>query len=85
MLKEFTMFSNYFTDYVGFTLIPKEKLHPKFAILNIKFPGTENPRHYVRNFVSSIALKEIDKDTFYIIFPWTFDKDVMKWYNVVDP
>ena len=22
---------------------------------------------------------------FYIIFPWTFDKDMMTWYNMVEP
>ena len=32
-----------------------------------------------------MILKGIDKDILYIIFPWTFDKDVMRWYNTVDP
>jgi len=32
-----------------------------------------------------MTLNEIDKDISDVIFPWTFDKDVMRWYNDVDP
>ena len=32
-----------------------------------------------------MTLKRIDKNILYIISPWTFDKDKMKWYNVVNP
>jgi len=39
----------------------------------------------MRTFVSAMTLKGINQDTFYIIFPWTFDEDVMKRYNVVNP
>jgi len=78
------MFNNYFNDYVGLILIPIGKLPPKFTVLDIKFHGTKNPYHYLRNFVSAMALKGIDKDISYIIFPWTFNKDVMRWYNAVD-
>jgi len=38
----------------------------------IKFYGIENPHHHVRNFLSAITLKGIDKDIFHIIFPWMF-------------
>jgi len=29
--------------------------------------------------------KGIDEDIFDLIFSWAFDKDVMRWYNAVDP
>jgi len=54
-------------------------------MLDIKIHGTENPHCHVWNFISAMTLKEIDKDIFHIIFPWRFDKDVMRWYNVVHP
>lgn len=77
-----TIFNNYFNEYVGFTSIPKGKLPPKFTMPNIKFHGTENSNHYLRNFASSMALKGIDKD---IIYPLMFDNNIMRWYNAMDP
>jgi len=53
-------------------------LPPKFYMPNIKFHEIENPHHYMRNFVSAITLKDIDQDIFHIIFPWAFDKEIMK-------
>jgi len=79
------MFKNYFNDYAGFTSIPKEKLSPLFIMLDIKFYEIENPHDHVRNFVSAMTLKGIDKDIFHIIFPLTFDQDVMRWSNAMDP
>ena len=32
-----------------------------------------------------MTLKRIDKDVFPILFSWTFDKDVMRGYNSIDP
>jgi len=52
------MFNNYSNDYMGFTSIPKGKLLLKFTMLDIKFYGTENPHHHVRNFISTMTLKE---------------------------
>jgi len=49
-------------------------------MLDIKFHGTENPHQHVRNSISAMTLKGIDKDIFHIIFPSAFDKDVMRWY-----
>jgi len=54
-------------------------------VSDIKVYGTENPNHHVRNFVSDVTLKGIDKDIFNLIFSWTFDKDVMRWYNAMGP
>ena len=65
------------------TTIPKEKLPPKFIMPDIKFHGAENPNLHVRNFVIVVTLKGIDKDIFHFIFPWTFDKDVKRWYNAI--
>jgi len=79
------MFNNYFNEYKGFTSISKGKLPPEFTMADIKFHGTENPHHYMGNFVMAITLKGIDKFIFHLIFPWTFDKDVMRWYNTIDP
>jgi len=73
------MFNNYSDDYAGFSSTPKGKLPLKFTMTNIKFHGTENPHHHVRNFVSAVTLKGIDKDIFHLIFPWTFEKDVVEW------
>ena len=67
-----------FNDYVGFTSIPKGKLPPMFTMPNIKFRGIENPHHHIIKFISAMTLHGIDKDIFYLIFCWTFDKDVMK-------
>jgi len=78
------MFNNYLSDYEGFTSFPEWKLPPKFIMSNIKFHGTDNPNHHVRNFVSAMTLKGIDKDIFHIIFPWTFDKDVIRCYSTID-
>ena len=52
---------------------------------DIKFHRTKNANYHVRNFLSVMALKGISKDIFHIIFPWMFNKDVMRWYNAVDP
>jgi len=79
LLKESSMFNNFYNDYVGFTTILKGKLPHKFTMPDIKFHGTENPNHHVRDFVSVMTLKGIDKDIFHLIFPWTFDKDAMRW------
>jgi len=32
-----------------------------------------------------MSLKRIDKDIFHLIFSLTFHKDVMRWYNTVNP
>ena len=53
--------------------------------MNIKFHGTENPNYHVRKFISAITLDGIDKNIFHIIFLWIFDKEVMKWYNIIYP
>ena len=37
LLKESTMFNNYFNDYVGFASISKGKLPSIFTILDMKF------------------------------------------------
>jgi len=63
------MFNNYFDNYTGFVSITKENLPPKFTMPDIKFQGTENPHHHVRNIVGAMILKGIDKDIFYITFP----------------
>jgi len=63
------MFNNYFNDYMGFTSIPKGKLSPKFVMANIKFHGTLNPNHHVRNSVSAMTLKGIEIYMFHFIFP----------------
>jgi len=52
---------------------------------DINFHETENPHYYVESFVSAMTLNRIDKDIFHLLFPWTFDKDVIRWYNVIDP
>jgi len=77
------MFNNYFNDYAGFTIIPKRKLSPKFTIPDIKFHGTA--QHHMRSFIIAMTLKGIDKDIFHLIFPSTFDKEAMMWYNTIDP
>jgi len=79
------MFNNYFTDYARFTLTQKEKLPLKFIMLDIKFQGTKNLQYYVRNFVGAMTSKGIDKDIFHVIVPWTFNKNVMRWYNPINP
>ena len=79
------MVNNCFNDYAGFTTILKGKLPPKFTKLDIKFHRPENPNHHLRNYVSAMTLKEIDKDIFHLIFPLTFDKDIMRGSNVVEP
>jgi len=53
-------------------------------MLDIKFQGTENPHYHVRNFLSAMTLKGIHREIFHIIFPWSFNKDVMRWYNTID-
>ena len=59
--------------------------HPSnFMVQDTKFHGIENPHHHVKNFISVTTLKEIDKDIFHITFPWTFEKDVMRWHNTID-
>jgi len=49
MLKESSMINNYFNDYPGFTSIVKGKLLLKFIMPDIKFYGTKDPNHPVRN------------------------------------
>ena len=39
LLKESSMFNNYFNDYAGFTSIPKGKLSPKLTMPDFKFHG----------------------------------------------
>ena len=77
LLQESFMFNNYLNDCAGFTSIHKGKLGPKSIMSDIKFNGTKNPHYHVRNFLSTMTLKRINKDIFHIIFPWTFDKDLM--------
>jgi len=84
IIQKSSIFNNYFTDYVGFTSIPKGNFSPKFTTPDIKLHGSENPQHHVRNFISAITLKTIDKDIFYIVSCWRFDKDVMRWYNIFE-
>jgi len=72
------MFNNYFNDYTIFTSILKGKLPPKFTMPNIKFHGTGNPRHHMRNFISAMTLQGIDKDIIHLIFAWTFNKEVKR-------
>jgi len=45
LLKELSMFNNYFT---GFIVITRRKLTPKFTMPDIKFHVTENAHHHVR-------------------------------------
>jgi len=85
LLKESSIFNNYFNDHVKFTSVPKGKLPPKFNVSNIKFHGTENLHHHMKNFVSVRTLKGTDKDILYFRFPWTFDKDVIIWYTTLNP
>jgi len=68
------MFNNYFNDYMALTSILKGTLRPKLTMLDIKFHGAKNSHHHVRKFISPMSLKGIDKDTFHLIFRWTFDK-----------
>jgi len=63
-----SLFNNSFNGYAGFTSIPKRKLPPKFTIPGIKFHGTKNPNHHIRNFINAMTLKGIDKDMFNSIF-----------------
>jgi len=79
------MFNNYSSDYAGFISIPKGMLPPKFTMSDINFHRIKNPHHVMRTFVSDMTLKRIDKDMIHIVFPWTFDKDVMGLFNVADP
>ena len=85
LLKKSSIFDNYFTDYARLTFIPKGKLLLKFTKSDIKFHMTHNPHHHFRNFISTMILKGIGNDIFHVIFPPIFDKDVIRWYNVVDP
>jgi len=48
LLKESSMFNNYFNNYVGFTYISIGKLPLKFSMPDIKFHETQNPNHHVR-------------------------------------
>ena len=32
-----------------------------------------------------MTVKGINQDIFHIICPWTFEEDMMRWYNIVDP
>ena len=68
MLKEYSMFNNYFNDYIVFTSILKGKLPLKFSMPDIKVHGINNPYYHTRNFLSAMELKRIDKDIFHIIF-----------------
>ena len=83
LLLESSMHYNYFAHYRGFTSILKRKLPLKFSMLDVKFHGTKNPCHHVRNFFSAVTLKGIYKDIFPIIFPQTFDKDVKRWHKLL--
>jgi len=85
LLKEYSTFNNLIDDCARFTSIPRGKLPQKFTMSDIKFLGTENPHYHMRNYLSAVTLKGIDMDIFHIIFPWTFDKGVMRLYNIVDP
>ena len=78
------MFNSYFDDHARFTSIPKGKLHVKFTTLDIKLHGTKIPHYHVRNFLSAMTLKGIYNAIFHIIFPQTFDKDVITCYSTVD-
>jgi len=62
------MFSNYFNDHIELTLITKGKKPLKFTMDDIKFHGIENPYHHMRNFISAMSLKAIDKDILHLIF-----------------
>jgi len=84
-LKESSMFNIYFNDCVGFTSIPKWKLPLKFTMLDIKFNRTKILITCMRNFVSAMTLKRIDKDIFHFILPFTFENDVMRLYNTMGP
>jgi len=46
LLKESSIFNNYFIDYARFASIPKGKLNTKFTMPHIKFYGTEDPPSY---------------------------------------
>ena len=39
----------------------------------------------MKNFISAMTLKGVDKDIFHLVFPWTFNKEVIRWYNTIDP
>jgi len=52
--KESSMVNNYFNDHVEFTSISRGKLAPKFTVPNIKFHGTKDPHHHVKNIISAI-------------------------------
>jgi len=79
------MFNNDFNGHAEFTTILKGKLLLKFTMSDKKFQGTKHPYHHLRNFISAMSLKEIDKDILHLILPWTFDKEVMRRCNVTDP
>ena len=83
-IEESSMFNNYFNEYARFTSVLKGKLSPKFTMLDIKLYETENLHYHLRSFLSATTPIGINKDIFHIIFAWTFDKYVMKWYNIVD-
>jgi len=40
---------------------------------------------HIRNFIDVKMLKEIDRDIFHFIFPWTIEKDTVRRYNTMDP
>ena len=84
LLKHSSMFNNYLTNYSRFTLISKEKLPIKLNMWDIKFYETENFHHYMRNLIGAMTLKGIDRDVFHLIFPWNFDKDILRWYDTLD-
>ena len=84
LLKESSLFNNYFNSYTGFSLFPKGKLSLKFTMPYVKFHETKNPFHHARNFLNAMTLKGTETDIFYIIFPYTFDKDAVRWYNTID-
>ena len=56
MLKESYVFNN-----------SKRETTPKFTMPDM-FEGTENPLHCVKNFVSAMTLKGIDRDILHLIF-----------------
>ena len=78
------MLNHDFNNHKGVNSITKGKLPLKFTMPYIKFNGTENPYHHMKNFLSTLSLKGINKDIFHVTFLWTFDKDVTSWYNLVD-
>jgi len=78
------MSNNYFIDHTGFTSILKGKLPLKFTLSDIKLHEIEKSTHHMKNIVGTTTLKEINTNIFYIMFPRTFDREVMRWYNTID-